>query len=218
MPAKSPTLGAGIYRMADVARYTRIHHSTVRSWFLTRNLLHAEYVRVNGEMSVSFHDLIDAMVASCFRSHGVTMKVVRRAYKKLESTLQTRHPFCHQGLYTDGKAIIVDVAKTIRETVLQDAISNQHLFDNIKCHLHDVSYSSRTKLAERWNISPGVVIDPAIAVGLPVVDGTGVTTYVVRNAYHANGQDRAFVAHLYGLTAKQVDNAVRFEDGLKAAA
>jgi uncharacterized protein (DUF433 family) len=218
MIARLPTLGTGIYQLADVARYVRAHPSTVRSWFSTRELLQAEYGRVAGHSSLSFHDLIDTLVAAQFRRHGVMMRVVRKAYRALEKTLGTAHPFCHRGLYTDGRSIIVATAKSIRNEVLEEAISRQQLFEHIKERLDDVAHSARTELAERWSISPGVVIDPRIAMGLPVIVGTGVTTHVIHGAYHANGRDAALVGGLYGLTVSEVKDAVRFEDGLRTAA
>lgn len=214
----NPSLGYGIYRVMDVARYTQIPYGTVYSWFKTRSVFYSDYAAVEGTFTVSFYDLIDALVASEFRGAGVTMRMVRRAHEKLASILDSPHPFCHRDLYTDGRSIIIRAAEELGTPNLQDAVSKQQLFDAIHKHLYRVAYSELTRLATHWNVAPGVVIDPQIAMGHPVIAGTGVTTYVVRGAYHANGRDRALVASLYGLSASQVESAVNFEDRVRSAA
>ena len=212
-----PALGLGIYTMADVSRYARIHYSTVRSWFRSRGVLDSDFVEVDGKFSASFFDLLDSMVAHQFRKHGVKMRVVRRAYEKLGPMLQTDHPFCHRDLYTDGNRIIVQVSGLVGESSLQDAISDQLFFAQIKGALDNVSYSAMTRLAERIDLAPNVEIYPKVAMGHPVIKGTGVTTYVVRSAYVANGKDRELVGSLYGLSGQQVDCAVEFEETSRAA-
>ena len=212
----APELGRGIYTMADVARYAGMHHSTVRSWFRTRGVLESDFIETDGEFCVSFYDLLDSIVARQFRRHGVRMHTVRRAYRKLADILETSHPFCHRGLYTGGRKIIVTAS--IGSTELRDAITNQLFFEHIKERLANVSYSSLTRLAERIDISPGVVINPQVAMGNPVIKGTGVTTYVVRNAFYANDKDYDLVGYSYGLTDHEIDCAVIFEDRISKAA
>lgn len=213
-----PALGRGIYRVADVSRYTHIPHSTVHSWFRTRGVFQSDFRDVAGTYTVSFHDLIDTLVAHQFRKEGVKMRVVRKAYDKLAEILRSPHPFCHRGLYTNGHTIIVQAAEYLGTPNLQDVISKQQFFEQIREHLHKVAYSELTQLATHWHVAAGVVVDPEIAMGHPVLAGTGVTTYVVRDAYYANRKDRTFVASLYGLSASQVKSAVDFEDGLRSAA
>ena len=103
--ADIPSLGRGIYRIADVARYTRIPYSTVRSWFKSSGVLQSDYVEIDGVFSVSFLDMIDAVMAQKFRELGVSMPTVRKAYSALKEQLASEHPFCHEKLFTDGKRI-----------------------------------------------------------------------------------------------------------------
>jgi uncharacterized protein (DUF433 family) len=73
-------------------------------------------------------------------------------------------------------------------------------------------------LAVAWNIADGVTISPGISYGKPVINQTGVTTYVVANQFKANGENAALVAELFDLSESDVVNAVRFENSLKRAA
>lgn len=214
----SPRLGVGIYRIADIARYARIPDSTVRNWFTSMRLFEPEMRGSKGDSVASFFDLIDAIIAQKFREAGVPMKEVRRAYAALQEKLGTKHPFCHRRIYTDGRRIIYDAARGLDAPALEEAVSGQKLFKNIRRFLQSLSFSKVTELAERWRISGGVAIDPQVSMGHPVVDGTGVSTAVIRNAYYANDCDARFVAALYGLSADQVRDAVAFEDGIRSAA
>ncbi len=213
-----PSLGRGIYRISDLSRYAHIPHATVYSWFKTSNVFQSDFSRIGDTDSVSFYDLIDVLVAYQFRKFGVTMKDVRRAYELLSESLDSPHPFCHRDLYTNGKRIIIREAKKMGTPNLQDAISKQQFFNEIQANLTKVSYSEATRLAQWWDIHPGIVVNPTIAMGEPVITGTGVTTFVVRNAYYANKKNLALVSGMYGISAKQVTDAVVFEDSIRPAA
>lgn len=213
-----PALGLGIYRISDVHRYAEIPYSTAYSWFKSRKVFDSDFVTAaNDNYSVSFLDLIDSAVAHTFRTHGVRMKVIRRAYEILSETLETAHPFCHRDLYTDGKAIICTAAERLHTPNPQDVITKQQIFLELKEMLYNVAYSEGD-LAKWWDIWPGVVLNPAIAMGQPTLKGTGVTTFVVHGAYNANRKDAGFVASLYGISPNQVKDAVQFEDSRKSAA
>lgn len=213
-----PSLGCGIYRIADVARYTKVPVSTVRDWFRTRNVLEPDFIRVDGTCAVSFHDMIDTWVAYDFREFGVPLRTVRRAYRNLTEVLGTPHPFCHRGLYADGKQIFIDVAQAIGETKLQSAVNNQRFFDYVKRHLRLMSYSQLTQLVTQWFIHDSVVMDPQIAFGSPVIQGTRVGTHIVSGAYYANKKDAALVSRLYRVSVSQVKDAVAFERSIRTAA
>ncbi len=212
-------LGQGIYILSEVARLTELHPIRVRSWFKGRTDKHgrgpvfeSDYKIAGGDFAVSFFDLIDVLIAGQFRDrYSVSMKVVRRAHQLLQKELNTKHPFCHSDLYTDGKRIFVDVASEINEERLRDAVSQQQFFLHIKEKLEHLDYSEISKLACRWRIFEGVVVDPSISMGKPTIEDTGVTTYVISNQYYANNKNSALVADLYGISERDIANAVNFE-------
>ncbi|MDO8631925.1 MAG: hypothetical protein Q7R41_15680, partial [Phycisphaerales bacterium] len=217
-----PTLELGVYTLSEVARYTNLKYSTVRYWFLGRPdgagrgpVFRSDYPIVCGQRAVSFLDLFDALIAGQFRELGVSLQVVRRAHTLLQRRLGTIHPFCHQDLYTDGKAIIAGTASEINDETLNDVISGQHLFPQIKIHLDHVVYCTKTKLAVRWHVADGVVMDPTLCRGKPVVEPTGTTTFVLSGAYSANDQNADLVADLFDVSIEQVLNAVKFEEALR---
>jgi uncharacterized protein (DUF433 family) len=212
-------IGQGIYTLAEVSRLTEVHPSTVRTWFKDRSggtglgcIFHSDYQPVESDFAVSFLDLIDVLVASQFRiRHNVPMRIVRQAHDLLQEELKTRHPFCHSDLYTDGRRIFRFAANKLGEEILSEVVSRQQFFLHIMAKLEHIDYSELTKLAYRWRIASGVVVDPSIGMGKPTIENTGVTTYVVANQYFANNKSAPLVADLYEVTEKDVLNAVKFE-------
>jgi len=221
-------LGQGIYILSEVARLTELHPIRVRSWFKGRSDRHgrgpvfaSDYRIVDGDFAVSFLDLIDVLIAGQFRDrYDVPMRIVRLAHQELQKELKTKHPFCLSNLFTDRKRIFIDVANEIDEEQLRDVVSQQQFFLHIKEKLDHIDYSEINNLARRWRIAEGVVIDPSISMGKPTIENTGVTTYVISNQYYANNKNADLVADLYGLSEKDIANAVHFEKlyGVRVAA
>ena len=212
-------IGQGVYTVAEVSRLTEMNQSRVRSWFKHRSdntghgpIFESDYQPVDGDYAVSFLDLIDVLVAGQFRDqHNVPMRIVRRAHSLLQEELKTEHPFCHSDLYTDGKRIFQYAATNLGAGRLSDVISHQQFFLHIKEKLSHIEYSEITRLADKWRIANGIVINPAISMGKPTIEKTGVTTFVIANQYCANMNNSALVADLFEINESDVINAVEFE-------
>ena len=71
-------------------------------------------------------------------------------------------------------------------------------------------------MARRWCIADGVVIDPAICLGKPIIGEVGIATSILAAAYHANKNDAEVVADWYNIHSKHVIAAVDFERTLAA--
>jgi len=213
-------LGQGVYTVTEVSRLTDLHPSRVRSWFKQRAdgsgggpVFTSDYESVDGDYAVSFFDLIDVLVVGTFRDQfNVPMRVVRRAHSLLQARLGTKHPFCHNDLYTVGKNIFLCAANELNEEILSEVVSRQQFFLHIKEKRHHIDYNEMSRLARRWRITEGVLIDPSVCMGKPTVAKTGIATYVVANQYYANRKNQSLVADLYGISEKDVVNAVTFED------
>ncbi len=214
----APELGQGVYTLSEVARFAEMHPSTVRSWFRGRSdgtgrgpLLRSDFEGAGGDFAVSFLDLVDCYVAGRFRSAGVTMPTVRAAYFELATDLRTSHPFAHGCLYTDGRRILVNVAGRVRDDLLYDAVSKQILFEQLQRVLKRIEYRPDNYLAARWNRARGVLIDPGINFGSPVIKSTGISTVIVARQYLANRRDAKLVADLFDLNESDIENALEFE-------
>lgn len=214
-------IGNGIYTLADVARYTQMPDSRVRSWFRIPNpaavnpgpTLSADFRGERDEPLASFHDLIDALVVGRLRVAGVSMQTVRAAHAILKRELVTPHPFCRAEIFTDGQKVFLQVNAELRDTTLSEVISRQGFSGTVLMpYLKRVDYAVESKMAERWRLYEGVVIDPKLRFGQPIVDGTGISTYVLAAQYKANKNNENLVADLFDVTTRDVLNAVSFEE------
>ncbi len=79
-------------------------------------------------------------------------------------------------------------------------LSEQRVFTEIlPAFLKRIDYSRVTKLATKWSIADGIVIDPALCLVKPVVEDVCIRTSTLASAYEANGQDSEHVADWYGV-------------------
>ncbi len=88
---KLPEPGLAAYSLSEAARYTGLHASRIRAWFKGKEgrdrrqpVFRGDYESRDGDYAISFLDLIDAYVVGQFRSAGVTMPVIRKAYSAIQ--------------------------------------------------------------------------------------------------------------------------------------
>lgn len=215
---RTSVLGKGIYTLSETARFTSGHINTIRSWFKQRTntntppVFLSDYRDSELENRLSFHDLIDVLVAVKLRESRVPMKELRLVFDKLQDDLKTQHPFCHKGLYVHNRKVFVEMAKSLNSKLLVEALTDQSYIKSVMLpYLKKIDYDSTTHLASRWNISEGIIIDPKIRFGTPIVKGAGISTDVLSESYYAEKENADFVSELFGVTTKAVNDAVEFE-------
>lgn len=221
---KMDQLGLGLYDLRDGARLTGLDPRRIRRWFVPspsesrrRPVLTPDYPRVKGDTAISFLDLIEVFVLGSLREHGVPLQTLRKVYGRLQRDFKQKHPLAHNRLATDGDDVFLRVADGEGKDQLIEVLSRQMVFpDIIAPFLKRLEYDPDTGLARLWRIADGVVLNPGIALGKPVVDGVNVKTEVLADAYHANDRDTDAVARWYNVSPDDVMTAVRFEAGRAA--
>lgn len=217
-------LGRGVYTIAEAARLTKLRSERARQWFRGREVenrivkpfFQSDYPILDEEYAISFLDLIELYIGGKLREAGISLQKLRTVYHELRRDYGD-HPFCTREIYYGGKQIFTRGLNDEDGSSVIEAISRQHYFDKIILpFLEKIEYDKATSLASRWHIAPGVVIDPRIRFGKPVVDETGISTTVLKQAFYANGEDAARVASWFGVEAKSVLAAVDFENQLAA--
>ena len=217
---KIDALGRGIYTFSEAGRLTGLTSERVRSWFEDRapaansrtrsQVFQGDY---GSQGVISFLDLIEVLVAGHMRDLGISLDAVRKAYGALRRYLDTQHPFSHQDLLTDGQKLFVYLeGESKNRSELIEIVSQQHAIPQVLMpYLQRVDYDRASRLARQWNIGDNVVIDPARALGKPIVRASAMPTAVLAAAYWANGEDAERVADWYGVAPADVLAAVRFE-------
>jgi uncharacterized protein (DUF433 family) len=93
-----------------------------------------------------------------------------------------------------------------------EVLTRQRVFPDILLpFLRRIDYDQATEMAMRWCIADQVVIDPAICLGKPIVEGIGIATAILAASYEANDQSAELVADWFRVHSKHVIAAVDFE-------
>ena len=185
----------------------------LRSTKSTRqSIFEGDYQQVAGNRAISFLDLIDVFVAGQLRDHGVSLQTLRKVYERLSADLKTRHPFSRKELLSDGRIVFMRGVDADGLQKLEEVLTRQKVFPEfILPFLKRIDYDDVTRLARRWQIAAGVVIDPAICLGKPIVEAVSIPTALLAAAYHANNQDANAVADWYNIMPEDVEAAVVFQ-------
>lgn len=210
---RRPRLGHGIFSFAEAGRLTRLTSSRIREWFdrPTRPSMFAgDYESVDGDRTLSFLDLIDVLIAGKLRDAGVSLQSLRRVYDRMKDEVGV-HPFARNLLLTDGVKVFLKESEG-EDAHVYEVLSGQEAFPRVIApYLKQIRYSEVTRLAERWDIASGIVVDPRIFFGKPVVLSSGQPTHIIARAYAANGSSERAVAAWFGITEGEITAAVNFE-------
>jgi uncharacterized protein (DUF433 family) len=74
-------------------------------------------------------------------------------------------------------------------------------------------------IASRWwpnGRKGGVLVDPSVGYGVPVLAGTGTSTTVLHQFWISEGRNAKRVADWYGLEARDVRRAIAYEEAIAA--
>jgi uncharacterized protein (DUF433 family) len=161
--------------------------------------------------------MIEVFVLGNLREHGVSLQTLRKVHSRLQRDFTQKHPLAHSRLATDGHEVFLRVADGEGKEQLIEVLTRQMVFPEIIApFLKQLDYDPATQLARRWRIADGVLLNPGIGLGKPVVDGVFVKTEVLAAAYYANKKDADVVARWYNVSPSDVRTAVRFEAELAA--
>jgi len=230
-------MGVGFYDRAYAARLLNVNPARLSRWVAGYTykmriegrktekkippILRVDLPTIDHILALSFVELMELRVIKAFLEKNISLYRIRTAAELAMQLFQTAHPFASRRVFTDGKNIFAELTKGIEiPDVLE--LTRDHLLQIQSGHLlrpclEEISFSEETTLADRWwplSKSLPVVLDPKIAFGAPIVDGTAVRTEIVSGMSKATSKKNA--AEVYVLSKQQVDAAVEFEELLAA--
>lgn len=222
-------VGVGIYTVPDVARLLGVPARSIRRWaggysYNQRGrrrhsppVWRPSIPMIDGQLTLSFLDLIEVRFVHAFRKHGVSWTIIRKAEAHAAEVLRTSHPFATNKFRTDGKTVLGDVAD--RTNGLWDMAHKQRVFaDFVAPYLKGIEWAD-DGLAARWRPLDGsnrVVIDPRRSFGAPLLDRENVPTRVIFEACKS-GESVRVVANWFEVPLESAEDAVRFERQIQAA-
>jgi uncharacterized protein (DUF433 family) len=218
------------YTIPDTARYLRIPAGTVRSWTVGRSYPVTEGKRFFEPLIavtpqtprlLSFTNLIEIHVLRAIRKHHkIQLDKVRAALDFLEAQLSIAHPLAHEEFRTDGISLFIERYGTLINASAQGqtqlkAVLTQHL-ERIEPDDSGLAIKlypfTRSDEAHNPRL---VVIDPRIAFGRLVIDGTGIPTSIIAERYKA-GDSLQDLTEDYDCDLSQIEEAIRCEIPLAA--
>lgn len=230
-------LGQGLYGPAEVARLVDISASRVRRWILGYSYVYPTSAgpregaspaiiapglpRIGKSVAVTFLELVEILVVRALLERGVTMRTVRRAHRRASEKLQTPHPFAVERFQTDGRGIFLELRQESPEyKLLLEMSRGQYALPKVlDRYLKELDFDLDTLLAYRWwplGRNRPIVLDPSVAFGCPVIEGTRVPVEAIVDAHRA-GETRKSICRWFGLNPRQVSAAVSFGQRGKAA-
>lgn len=225
---KRSYIDMGLYSISDGARLLKIPEQKLRRWIVgdphgsSVPLITNEIARIDGQISLSFINLIEALFISKFVAYGLHARSIRMMAEEAASFLNTPHPFATNVLFkTDGKKIFAFVEKQTDDPKLYDLKKHNWALEPILGREleHAVGYKA-SGIAQRWypkkETYRHVVLNPTAAFGQPVLDDSAVPTRVIYSAYLAEDKNNEIVSKWFNIPVARVKEAVKFEKALAA--
>ncbi len=233
LPDHQSLLGVGVYTVREAARLTRIPTRTIGRWARgysyrqegglrhSRPLWQGDIEPIDGEITLSFRDLLEVRFVAYFRDLGVSWKTIRAAADCAAEIIVDSHPFSSRTFKTDGTHILAEVASRTGEATLLNLAQRQYELKPIVDPLliSGIEFSDLDTAPVRWwplGRDRRVVVDPQRCFGQPICDPESVPTSVLERAFQAEGSVEE-VASWHEVSRASVEDALEFEHLLRAA-
>lgn len=218
-----------MYSLSEAERLIRIPRKRIRRWmegyaYLSRGqkresrpVFESDIGREIGALSLTFSDMLEVRFLDAFREYGVGWREIRIAADRAKELLSRSHPFSSKVFKTDGRDILIEVARQGRVPDLLNLVKNQYEFRKVVSPLlyAGIEFNMVDEPERWWPMSrrKGIVVDSRRSFGAPIVAAVGVPTAILAASAEAEGSMR-IAALVYGVPLLAVRNAVQFESAL----
>lgn len=222
-----------LYTVPRASRYLKIPQRTIRDWVMgwkyqtksgMRQLDPVIKLPKPDVPILSFMNLVEAHVLGGMRRlENVSFPRVRKALSFLEEQFPSTHPLADQLFETDGVNLFIRRLDQIINISANGQIEMQEIVSRYLRRIDRNINAGVVRLYPFLKKEPSfdepkrVMIDPLISFGRPVLVGTGVPTDVIAERFYA-GDTFDDLANDYGITPKQVEEAVQYEGDTRRAA
>ena len=218
-------LGVGLYTTAEASRLAHIPARRISRWLLGYKHTNGEspplwtpgLPRVGGNLEISFLDLMELRFVQAFLEAGVSLVTIRSALERARRVFKVERPFATRRFRTDGRRIFLDVQDQVQDARLIDLNRSQYAFrDLVAPSFKGLEFDADRVVRWRpWVERSMIVVDPRRSFGAPIIDGSGVPTRALLDAYRVAKSFRVVAAD-FETTERAVRNAVAFEERLTA--
>lgn len=213
------------YGFQEAVRYLHVPNTTLHYWMKPSIALLTPADRQN--RTFSFKNLVECYVLNGLREiHGVRVSRIRTALSYLRRNFPSKHPLADYELKTDGRYIFF----WDNETYLNLSLEGQGgLATVLDTYLRRIEREWQTG---RWILYPFmrlqdmrtandhpkvIAMNPKICFGMPVLNGTRITTATLASRY-LGGDSVPALASSYGRPEEEIAEAILWETGKTQAA
>jgi hypothetical protein len=213
--------GEGLYSIADVAFYAKMHPNTVRSWFTgrVRPIFRAATSSVDARF-LSYTDLIEAIYVRKLRNEfHIGFPVIRTAIEMATKLKGVAHPFAHPDFRTVvvGKEINI-IEKESESTMTALAPNSRQVSDTtiLEQFIDELEFDASKNIIKYIAFKAPkdrVFIAPNYSFGFPMMESSGYTAETLWRARNAEGGIPE-AANAYGVEDFTVKAAVDYFEGI----
>lgn len=222
MKATNEIMESPIYGLTEAAQYLRVPQNTLRYWTQgTRSI--PPLIHLPERSRLSFANLLEAhMLSSMRKIYNVRVPRVRKALVNLAKYVEHKHPLIEEAFETDRRDLFIErlgrkVNLSKDEQILIPGVMELYL-ERIERDPQGLFRFFPFVVAQPSANEPKMIlITPAVGFGKPVIAGTGISTAVVASRFNAR-ESINDLASEYGVTPKQIEEAVRWEQRTAALA
>jgi uncharacterized protein (DUF433 family) len=212
-----------IYGLTEAAQYLRVPLNTLRYWVHGGGTLPPLVnLASSSPARLSFANLLECHMLSSMRAiYDVRIPKVRKSLATLAKYVQHRHPLVEQAFQTDRRDLFIEhVGKVVNlskdQQILIPGVMEFYL-ERIERDPKGL-FKLYPFVMERTPNEPKLIlINPAVGFGKPVIAGTGISTSVVASRFNAR-EPIEDLASEYGVTPRQIEEAIRWEQSTAAVA
>lgn len=210
-----------MYTASEVARWAKTSSKTVRRWVAGYRFLASSGERWSppvtrrravDEPFLTFEDLVEVAAVAAIRKAEVPMPRIRAAVEYVQSELRIDRPLLSARFLTDGRDLFLRDSFTAPHFTNASRVG-QVAWSELEEILREVDYADDLLAARWWPAGrlTGIVVDPQINFGRPVVATLGVRTETLVDRFVA-GLTPEDVAEEYRTDPLIIQHAIRFEN------
>lgn len=205
------------YTAAEAARLLGMHASTIRRWLDLSDGGGLVVRDRSGEKLASFLDLVEMFIAAeLVNKQKLKFGALRNWLREASERVGVGHPLARQKFLVESDRLWLDLDDALVHLGEAGQLGLQQV---VRARAESVEFD-RSGIASKWwpaGHEAGVVVDPARAFGEPTLSNTRVPIEAVVDLWTAEGERNDVVAKAFGLTEKQVHDAVSFHRRRMAA-
>ena len=227
MISVTPAAYAGIYLPTEAASYLRATFQQsqrpptsrrIHSW-ITSRLIARHLARVSGrERVIDFADLISCQAIASFRAADISLQKIRKAEEYFRELYGIDKPFARRAFWYSRRDIFAKLGEVMVAGTRGGQLALVLLNDWVVPLRVGISFDGEDDLAEanEWKPASQVSLRPNVQFGQPCLAGTRIPTQSLWS-YVTAGDPIKEVAAAYNLTVADVDQAIKWENRLRAA-